>query len=892
MKSTVTYLPVAAALIALVITVALTRDYSDAPPPGLAKAMSPVDWNTVHQNRDFFPQPIGHVLEDGSEKLNKKRRKAWFSERHRAPPRVDYKQVERINGLMQTEKRNQLALAPATAMDTDAPIPEWAERGSSNQAGRMHVATHSSNQTLLYAGSAMGGIWIGEMDGSDWTPIGDNLFGGAHHMVTLSGEGSEDPDIVLAAADWGAIHRTTDNGQTWEVPGGLEDSWNNRRILKTSEGSETVFVLMNTYWEMLLMRSTDGATSFTSVYDFDEYPGDVWTARDGGNNSLYIIDAGQILRSDDLGDNWTPVGDVGASSDEAELVGSEAGAPRLWAVLHDGNVLNLHRSDDAGATWTFVTIIEDYWRSLAASITNQDVFVWGGVEVFRTDDGGATFELVNSWGEYYADPVNMLHADVPGIDVLLDGAGQELWYISTDGGLYHSIDLLATVYNLSTDGLRVSQYYSTLTNAEDPERVSAGSQDQGYQICGPDIYTEDLIEFDQVMSGDYGHLTSGDGTHEYVFSVYPGFILAQVGLTDPPAIIFMDFPANENFAWLPPVVADPQNNEDFFFCGTHLYHYELEGSTWTHVLWSSLDVSTEDPDEYISALEFSPVNPLKAYMATNRGRLFYSSDRGVTWTQSASTGPEAHYFYGTALLASITDADTVWVGGSGYGSPAVYMSTDGGQTWEPHGQGLPDTLVYCLGEAPDGSGRVFAGVETSAYQRDPDSDEWYDITGNTAPITIYWSIEALTAENTMRFGTYGRGIWDYRLDPDHLGCYPVQDYDGDGVDCETDCDDHDKTIYPGALDECDGVDVNCDPDDPVETDGDEDGFLACEDCDDGNPAVNPSAQEICDNGIDDDCDGVIDSCYGFAATSGDCACDVTPGRTFPSLIVLVLESFF
>ena len=60
----------------------------------------------------------------------------------------------------------------------------------------------------------------------------------------------------------------------------------------------------------------------------------------------------------------------------------------------------------------------------------------------------------------------------------------ETWYISTDGGLYHSQDTLHTVLNLSLQGLRVSQYYSTLTSAADPDHVAAGSQDQGYQWAG------------------------------------------------------------------------------------------------------------------------------------------------------------------------------------------------------------------------------------------------------------------------------------------------------------------------------------------------------------------------------------------------------------------------
>ncbi|MFK5956507.1 MAG: hypothetical protein QM477_08700 [Planctomycetota bacterium] len=715
----------------------------------------PIDFDSGYSPP--LPRPAG--FEEGGESYAE--RQEWIESMHRAAPGFDWEAQEEANVLAAMARREDalLSRAPTTG--------RWNEIGSNNLPGSVFVAVPSTNGNDLYVGTARGGVFRGPADGTDWVAIGDGVFGGAYHLAVIA-PASGTTDIILRATS-NSMWRSADQGVTWQTPSGTSGISNVRRLIKLEDSAQTILaVVWQGGWKLL--RSSDRGQSFSVVRNLNG-ESDLFTPRDT-LGALYLFDQDRMYKSTDNGTTFANLGNsIGFNVTDIRLGGHESSGNNTFSLaVKQGGSWELWRTTDAGNSWAFAHTMNEMWSAFCTSSTDSSLVVYGGVEMWVSRDAGTTFTLQNAWWEHPGNRHHKLHADIMGVSVIADSSlsSGERWYINTHGGLSESVDQLGTTDWLTWAGMGVSQYYSTHTSRRNPDYLHAGSQDQGYQTSELGIpgSSGSWATFREEITGDYGHLSSGDGSHDLVYSDYPGFVLVTAHAPNP-ALYTVDFPVGFDAQWLPFLTADPVDNNVFYLCGKTIWRYQRVGTSGS---WTYSALHPNPFGQQISAVAFSKIDPNFAVCVTTGGNLWTSQTGGTSWTSAGGGAPTAHYFYGTTIVPSSTDVDTVWVAGAGYSGPPVMVSTDGGVNWQDRSNGLPATLVYGLVEAPDGSGRMYAGSENGAWEYDPTTQQWSSILGGSGPITTYWSVEAVPSSNAIRFGTYGRGAWDYF--PETPGFFP------------------------------------------------------------------------------------------------------------------------
>ena len=750
---------------------------------------------------DDFEKHISQRNKEGDPYYHKAR-KEWLKSMHRTESGVDYRILKRELQTERLKRKNDLL----KNFDKDSPQFQkfisdngkisgyWKEIGSRNQSGRIHTSDVDLTKSMIYAASAGGNVWRGTLEGKDWTCLNNSIQFNIQSIKVEYVAGNR----RIIVFDRSNVYISDNEGGWWRPATGLENvaNWGGiRRGVVINDSNKRIMYLLADEWDFDAWKavnsvyfSTDDGLSFNKIFSVNSSQNiDIWgVERSPGEfisinsqqkrfNKLVCVHRDTIFSIMDSKKEVMNICEelISGNPDYTKLSGSEIdGDVQLHFHVNPPNtdVLKIYRTLDFGENLEFKSQAPTRYfmeNSYGTSKLNPDLAFLGGVHCFKTIDGGTNWKKLNDWPDYYGDPLNKLHADIPGIRSFRTSVDKEFFLIATDGGIYITKDDYS-VKNISLTDLNVSQYYSIYSNTDD-NIIFAGSQDQGFQRSEPTA--NKTLDFAQLVSGDYGSLTSGDGGQS-IWCVYPGFatIYPQATISDKNSGWLFSNSYNDR-VWLPPIAAVPNIPFSAYIAagGSVPDKSKIWSLTYDQLtdkitaIEFPFQFDQQEPENDVSALAISPINTDYIYALTKKGIFYSSTVAGMNWTETAEfIGPEHNYLYGSCIYASKINLGTVYIAGSGYSNAAVYVSEDNGATFEPL-DGLPPTFVYQIDMTEDEE-VIFAATDDGPYIYIKNHKKWYNIAGLEAPDQSYWTVNYLPTKKTVRFGTYGRGIWDFEIE--------------------------------------------------------------------------------------------------------------------------------
>ena len=438
----------------------------------------------------------------------------------------------------------------------------------------------------------------------------------------------------------------------------------------------------------------------------------------------------------------------------------------LVAFLEDANAqlfdtpvvgAEIYRSDDGGQTWarTHEGALDDlfysygyYFSVIRIAPDDPDRLYVLGVPLVTSADGGATWERADAE-----------HVHVDHHDLWLDPQTPGFMISGNDGGANASYDRGATWTKLNTPA--VGQFYSVYADDAEPYNVYGGLQDNGVWV-GPSMYEPSPA---WRAEGDYPYrrLFGGDGMQVQVDdrdgTVYTGFQFGNYVRTDQSGEgdIERIVPQHElgerplRFNWQTPIWLS-RHVPDVLYLGSNKVHRSLrQGEGWEALSDDLTDGGRPGDVPYgtLTTLHESPLELGLLAAGTDDGHVWVTEDGGRTW-QDRSAGLPTDLWISRVELSG-HDRERLLVALNGYRwdhfDAYVYLSDDLGRTWRRIGRDLPAEPVNVTKEDPRNPDLLYVGTDGGLYVSLDRGGSFYAFHGQRAALAD--SVGADAAESPV-----------------------------------------------------------------------------------------------------------------------------------------------
>ncbi len=666
--------------------------------------------------------------------------------------------------------------------------------GGYSGLGRFNVIEfHPTNENIFWAGSPSGGLWQTSDGGNSWIPLTDNNqvlgvsdiaipndFETSNTMYILTGDRDEGSMSSLGGASNDnhsiGILKSTDAGNSWQATG-LNYDVTEEALLKR-------LLIHPTNPEILYCASTNGIFKTTNS-------GDNWNLIKEGkffdlefkpqdeDNTLYASSKDEIFRTTDAGENWEQIYSTPITTIRTDISVTPANPNIIYAISAGSSqgFGGLYKSDDGGNTFEiafeanveghnitgyYIDGIYDTWNgqalydmALAISPTNANELWVGGINAWKSTDGGYNWECKTHW---WGDGGHTtVHADVH----YMKYQNENTLFEVNDGGIYKVTDNGDTWIDI-TNGTAVSQIYRLSGNVEN--NVMAGLQDNG---------TKSLINEEWIDAND------GDGMecivdYNNTATQYSTVFYGRLYRTDDnwetePIYLTGDVYGHYGGYWVTPYVIDPNDNNTLYVGVDRIFKTTNKGDDWTEL--SGVSTSSK-----LRSMATCKANSQVLYVADN-SNIWKTTDGGENWEQITNNLSSIQSSL-TYIAINQNNPDIAWTTFGSYYGNQIYQTINGGASWENISDGLPNlpamTIVH--NKLNTTETEIYAGTDRGVYVK-IGNKTWIPFMNNfpnvvVSELEIYY--DETTHENSrLRAATFGRGVWqsdlyDYNADMIYL----------------------------------------------------------------------------------------------------------------------------
>ncbi len=585
---------------------------------------------------------------------------------------------------------------------------------NSGRVTGLAVIPSGAHAGRVVAGSAGGGLWTTDNDGTTWTPrsdqapslaIGSVADDPTHpdHLIAGMGEANQSGDSYPGFG----ILSSQDGGTTWSVqnPGGVFNGVDIAQVAIDPSNAADMFAATSKG----LYVTTNGGVSWA-------LPSDPSYSAVNGNITAVVIDPAStstifvggggdvVAKSTDGGVHWAAANTgIGApASGPLVAIAEAASSPStLYASVGSTSAVATYKSTNGGSSWVALPA-PDYtgngyaygsgsgeqgWYDnvIAVDPTNANHVLAGGETVVESTDGGSTWTNINGQS-FFAGGTNLIHPDQ---HALAFGAGGVVW-TGDDGGVY--------LYNPSTKAvtnkngnLDITQFYFGFN--EVGGTVLAGSQDNASARTS----SPTLGPWTEISAGDGGPsaITPNDPSTQFIEADSGLYATSDAFATDPTNIT----PPTSGSLFTPPIAVAPSTSAPadptVFYGGLDLWR--TTDPTDATPAWTQVTSVGDD----VSAITVDPSNANVVYVGFTNGTIEVSTDGGTTFTaigaqpfaSSFVTGLSVDPSNPKAVTASFSYSDTRYGLGTPYVGQYRYSSSPGLGTWTDITGNLPSFAV-------------------------------------------------------------------------------------------------------------------------------------------------------------------------------------------------------